>query len=128
MAVRGPMDRAQERIEDVAADVLGGLFAALAGGPPRSLRAYQEDDALLLVLRVEPGMLDDDGTLHRPGGLGDVSLLAMPELVADGVRERCGRTLVPGNLSACSSRGLAVFAFSAAAEPAWGLPGLRMAS
>ncbi|MGH2852480.1 MAG: hypothetical protein ACRDLP_17925 [Solirubrobacteraceae bacterium] len=121
------MDRAQERIEDVAADVLGVLFAGLAGGPPRSLRAYQEDDALLLVLRVEPGMLDDDGTLRRSRGLGDVSLLAMPELVADGVRERCGRTLVPGNLSACAERGLAVFAFSAAAD-AWGLPGLRLAS
>ena len=126
--MRGPMDRAQERIEDVAAEVLGGLFAGLAGGPPRSLRAYQEDDALLLVLRVERGMLEDDGTLRRPGGLGDVSLLAMPDLVADGVRERCGRTLIPGNLSACSSRGLAVFAFSVVSESAWGLPGLRMAS
>jgi hypothetical protein len=131
-AMRGPTARAGERVELIVADVLGQLFAGLAGGAPRSLRAYQEEDALLVVLRVDPGMLEDDGMLRRPGGLGEASLLAMPELVADAVRERCGCELVPGNLSVCSERGLAVFAFSvgdaAAVRSAWEPPVLRMAS
>jgi hypothetical protein len=128
LAMREPMDRAEGEIEHVAAEVLGGLFDGLSGGTPRSVRAYREEDALLLVLRVGPGVIDDDGTLHRRDGLGAVSLLAMPEFVADAVHERCGRTLLPGSLSVCGGRGLVVFAFTAPVEPLWGEAGLRMAS
>jgi hypothetical protein len=36
----------------------------------------------------------------------------MPDLIAEAVTDATGRTLMPGNLSICAERGLAVFAFS----------------
>ena len=98
-------------IDSLAGEALGNLYTAVTGEPPRRLHAYHDDDALLLLLRFDPALLADaSGEQFEP--LIDISFMAMPDLVAEAVTEATGRTLLPGNLSICPERGLAVFAFS----------------
>jgi hypothetical protein len=100
-----------DEIDSVAGEALGNLYTAVTGAAPRRLRAYHEDDALLLLLRFDASLLSDaGGEQFEP--LIDISFMAMPDMVAEAVHEATGRTLMPGNLSICAERGLAVFAFS----------------
>lgn len=100
---------AQETVDDVAASVLATLYAAVTGLWPRGLRAYHEDDALLVLLRFDRSLLEDETGRFDP--LIHVSLQAMPELVAEAVYGRTGRRVLPGTLSISAERGLAAFAF-----------------
>ena len=91
-----------EGVESVAAEVLRDLYRAFAGDPPRALRAYREDNALLLLLRFE--------------ACGDaepeVAFMALPSMVAEAVAHRIGKVLVPRDASVCASSGLAVLGFT----------------
>ena len=48
----------------------------------------------------------------------ETAFLAMPGMIASAVEARSGHRMVPGNLSVCAERGLAVFAFNAVDEAA----------
>src|SRR5579871_704857 len=98
-----------EPLEAIAASVLESLYAGVVGEPPLALRAYGDEGSVLLLLRFDQGKLEDaSGARFEP--LIDIALMAMPELIADAVHELTGALLVPGNLSVCAERGLAVFA------------------
>ena len=102
---------------DLAVTIASDLFRAVTGEAPRALRAYQDDDALLVLLRFDPEAMrvdPDDGV--EP--LLQTAFMAMPGMVARAVQARSGAQLVPGNLSVSAERGLAVFAFTEL-EPAW---------
>jgi hypothetical protein len=91
--------------------VLGDLYRAVSGHAPRAVRAYNDEDALLLLLRFEHGALaGEQGDALAPPL--EAAFLAMPSMVATAVRTRAGRSLAPGNVSVCVERGLAVFAFT----------------
>jgi hypothetical protein len=100
-----------DAIDSVAGEALGNLYTAVTGEAPRRIRAYHEDDALLLLLRFDPSLLPDSSGEHFEP-LIDISFMAMPDMIAEAVHEATGRTVMPGNLSICLERGLAVFAFS----------------
>jgi hypothetical protein len=100
-----------DRLDSLATSVLANLYTAVTGEAPRALRAYYDDDTMLLLLRFNPALLADPSGEHFEP-LIDISFMAMPEMIAEAVREGTGRTLVPGNLSICAQRGLAVLAFS----------------
>jgi len=108
--------RTGHTVGGLASEVLGDLYRAVCGRSASAIRAYDDDDALLLLLRFEPehaaGAADDD--FEAPL---DAALLAMPSMVASAVLARSGRRLAPGNVSVCAERGLAVFAFSAIEDP-----------
>jgi hypothetical protein len=101
----------------LAREVLIDLYRALSGHAPKAVRVYGEDDALLLLLRFDPGELAGlaEGQFEP---LIDTTFIALPSMIAGAVGRRAGRTLYPGNLSVCADRGLAVFAFSALGEEA----------
>jgi hypothetical protein len=99
-------------VADLASDVLIDLYRAVCGHRPKAVRAYHDDDALLLLLRFDPAELlagDEEDHEHLLEG----AFVAMPGMIASAVEARCGHRMVPGNLSVCGERGLAVFAFSA---------------
>jgi hypothetical protein len=100
-----------EAVDLLACEVLADLYRAYCGAPALGVRAYRDADALLLLLRFEPGSIepDEEGDLDP---LISAALRSMPGLIASAVEARAGVRLAPGNLSACSARGLAVFAFS----------------
>ena len=75
------------------------------------MRAYRDEEALLLLLRFEPEAAEDCGT-GDADPLVAVAMHAMPGMIASAVEARTGVRLDPGNLSLCSARGLAVFAFT----------------
>ena len=100
-----------DRVDSLATSVLRNLYTAVTGEAPRALRTYYDDDTLLLLLRFNPALLADPSGEHFEP-LIDISFMAMPEMIAEAVHEGTGRTLVPGNLSICAQRGLAVLAFS----------------
>jgi hypothetical protein len=107
----------RDPIADMATDVLTDLYRAVCGRQPKAVRAYNDDDALLLLLRFEPSEIEDgdqDGLEH----LLETAFLAMPGMIASAVEARSGHRMVPGNLSVCADRGLAVFAFNAVDESA----------
>ncbi|HLW95505.1 MAG TPA: hypothetical protein VKS25_09025 [Solirubrobacteraceae bacterium] len=91
-----------EGVESVAAEVLRDLYWAFAGEPPRALRAYREDDALLLLLRFDA----------RSDAEPEVAFMALPSMVAEAVAHRTGKVLVPRDASVCASSGLAVLGFT----------------
>lgn len=95
----------------LASEVLGDLYRALSGHAPRAVRAYNDDDALLLLLRFEAGALAGEGAEELAPPL-EAAFLAMPSMIATAVRTRGGQALSPGNVSVCVDRGLAVFAFT----------------
>jgi hypothetical protein len=107
----------RDPIADMAVDVLSDLYRAVCGRQPKAVRAYNDDDALLLLLRFEPGEIadgDEAGLEH----LLETAFFAMPGMIASAVEARSGLRMEPGNLSVCAERGLAVFAFSAVDEAA----------
>jgi hypothetical protein len=101
--------RQRRSLEDLAGEVLSGLYGALVGDTPRALRVYRDNDALLLLLRFDPELLAgaDGGGVDS---LAEASFMAMLELVAEVVSARGGLEVVPGNVRVCATRGLAVFA------------------
>lgn len=101
----------------LATEVLRDLYQAVAGHEPAAVRSYRDEDAILLLLRFEPSELADVEDRDVAPFL-DTAFLAMPGMVASAVEARTGQQLIPGNLSVCADRGLAVFAFSALEEPA----------
>ena len=109
--------RSDEAVDAAALDVLRALFEALTGAPPSTLRAYRDDDALLLLLRYE------EPTTGPPV---EIALMALPSLVAEAVAKRTGRHLVSGDVSLCAPQGLAVLAFSVT-DDAPGEVALRLA-
>ena len=102
-----------EAVDLLACEVLTDLYRAYCGAPPLAVRAYRDEEALLLLLRFEPDALDDDDQADLLTG---TALRSMPGLVASAIEARTGCRLAPGNLSLCSARGLAVFAFSALSD------------
>ena len=99
--------RSDDAVDAVAVDVLSALFEAVTGAPPRTLRAYRADDALLLLVRY-------DGVATDPPV--EIALMALPALVAEAVAKRTGRTVVSGGVSLCAPKELAVLAFSVVDE------------
>jgi hypothetical protein len=100
-----------DAVDLLACEVLADLYRAYCGTAPLAVRAYRDEDALLLLLRFEPDAIDDVAGVN-PDPLVAIALRAMPGMVASAIEARTGARLAPGNLSLCSARGLAVFAFS----------------
>ena len=100
----------------LASEVLRDLYRAVCGHEPLAVRAYQDDDAILLLLRFDPDEVTEGG-LEGFSPLLETAFLAIPGMVASAVEARAGRRVAPGNLSVCADRGLAVFAFSVLGEP-----------
>ncbi len=105
-----------EAIDFLACEVAVELYRAYCGSRPVAVRAYRDEDgedidALLLLLRFDPDGTDTaaDGALDP---IVETALRAMPTMISSAVEARTGVRLAPGNLSLCSTRGLAVFAFS----------------
>ncbi|MGD0386937.1 MAG: hypothetical protein ABSB73_12485 [Solirubrobacteraceae bacterium] len=65
-----------DAVDLLACEVLADLYRAYCGTPPLAVRAYRDEEALLLLLRFDPDTTDD------PSGEGDplvaVALHAMP--------------------------------------------------
>ena len=132
-------------VGQLASEVLTELYTVVCGHRPTAVRAYHEDDALLLMLRFDAEAIGA-GPADAPDALLDSAFAAMPGMIASAIEARTGRWLLPGSLSVCVERGLAVFAFSAmdddadehsgddlfhidaAAPPASPRPALRLAS
>ena len=111
--------RTDDPIADLAGDVLTELYRAVCGHMPRAVRAYHDDDALLILLRFDPAEM----TRHAADGIEQLlegAFIAMPGMIASALEARSGMRLAPGNLSVCAERGLAVFAFSASERDARG--------
>jgi len=107
-----------EAVDLLACEVLADLYRAYCGTRPLAVRSYRDEEALLLLLRFEPDSFDDDdddaaAAAAGPGSLVGTALRAMPGMIASAVEARTGARLAPGNVSLCSTRGLAVFAFTA---------------
>jgi hypothetical protein len=101
-----------DQVGHLASEVLTDLYTVVCGHRPTAVRAYHEDDALLLMLRFEPDAIGD-GPVEIHDALLDTVFAAMPGMIASAIETRTGRWLLPGSLSVCVDRGLAVFAFSA---------------
>ena len=111
---------------DLAVAIAADLFRAVTGRSPHALRAYQDEDALLVLLRFDPQqMVVDPADGVEP--LLQTAFMAMPGMVATAVAARSGAQLVPGNLSVCPERGLAVFAFTETKPASFASPGARPA-
>ena len=100
-----------DALDLLVCEVLADLYRAYCGAPPLAVRAYRDAEALLLLLRFEPVEIEE-GTAGDGDTLFATALRAMPAMIASAVEARTGCRLAPGNLSMCSGRGLAVFAFS----------------
>jgi hypothetical protein len=104
-----------DAVDFLACETLAELYRVYCGTRPVGVRAYRDEDhdeeALLLLLRFEPEG-DDDGAAGALEPLVETALRAMPAMISSAVEARTGCRLAPGNLSLCSGRGLAVFAFS----------------
>jgi len=107
----------RQKVEGLAREALAGMFVALTGEPPRTLRTYGQGDALMLLLRFDPQLVGGGDDPEAEARM-DTSLMAMLELIADVVSARSGCEVVPGNLSVCAHTGLAVFAMRLAGEEA----------
>ncbi len=109
-----PLDSqaSRDRVAELASDMLADLYRAVCGHAAMAVRAYHDDDALLLLLRFDPAELTDGDTEHAL----ESAFGAIPDMIAAAIESRSGVHMSPGNLSVCADRGLAVFAFSAAEE------------
>jgi hypothetical protein len=107
-----------EEIGALAAELLGQLYELAAGGPPRVVRHYHEDDALLLLLRFDPTHLSGSDTPGSP--LSEAALMALPDMIASAVRARCAgdHRLIPGSLTISSDRSFVSLGFSVVLEAA----------
>jgi hypothetical protein len=104
-----------EPVADVASDVLADLYRAVSGQQAKAIRAYHDDDALLLLLRFDPSEVTDieaDGFEQMLEG----AFVAMPGMICSAIAARSGHRMTAGSLSVCAQRGLAVFAFNAVDE------------
>ena len=104
-----------EPVADVATDALAELYRAVSGQPAKAIRAYHDDDALLLLMRFDPGELADvhgDGVERALDG----AFVAMPGMICSAIAARSGHRMTAGSVSVCAERGLAVFAFNAVDE------------
>lgn len=111
---------------DLAVSIAAELYRAVTGRSPQALRAYQDENALLVLLRFDPQeMAVDPADGVEP--LLQTAFMAMPGMVATAVAARSGVQLVPGNLSVCPERGLAVFAFTETETASIASPGARPA-
>ena len=106
-----PTNSPTDPIGTLASGVLADLYWAVCGLEPKAVRAYSEDDGLLLLLRFEA-----DEIQESPSEGFEPLLLAafnaMPAMIAAAVEARTGQRLCPGNLLLCAERGLAVLAFT----------------
>lgn len=103
----------RDRVAELASDMLADLYRAVCGHQAMAVRAYHDDDALLLLLRFDPSELEDTGETEHAL---ESAFGAIPEMIASAIEARSGTRMSPGNLSVCADRGLAVFAFSAAED------------
>lgn len=108
--------RRRQPLEDLAGEVLSDLYAALTGDSPRALRAYRDEDALLLLLRFDPASPAETDGGEVDDSFAESAFMAMLEMVAEVVSARSGCKVAAGNLGLCASRGMAVFAFSVLGE------------
>jgi hypothetical protein len=109
--VSEPTNSPTDPMGTLASGVLTDLYWAVCGLEPKAVRAYREDDALLLLLRFETDEIQE----HPGDGFESVlfaAFNAMPAMIAAAVEARTGRRLSPGNMLLCAERGLAVLAFS----------------
>ncbi len=106
-----------DAVDLLACEVLADLYRAYCGAAPLAVRAYRDEEALLLLLRFEPDPRAD-GADDDLDPLVGTALRAMPCMIASAVEARTGTRLAPGDLSLCSARGLAVFAFSGLVDEA----------
>jgi hypothetical protein len=106
-----------DAVDLLACEVLADLYRAYCGAAPLAVRAYRDEEALLLLLRFEPDRCAD-GEDDDLDPLVATALHAMPCMIASAVEARTGTRLAPGDLSLCSARGLAVFAFGGLADDA----------
>jgi len=113
--VYDPLDsqKSRDRVAELASDMLADLYRAVCGHQAMAVRAYHDDDALLLLLRFDPCELTDDGDVEQAL---ESAFGAIPDMIAAAIEARSGVRMAPGNLSVCADRGLAVFAFSATEE------------
>ena len=99
----------------IASEVLRDLYTVVCGHPPKAVGAYREDDALLLLLRFDPDRVES-GPAESPESLLETAFAAMPGMIVSAIGARTGRWLLPGSLSVCAERGLAVLAFTTMEE------------
>src|SRR5579872_1064031 len=100
--VRGTSD-----VGATAVEVLRALFESVTGAPPSTLRAYRDDDVLLLLLRFPPS-----GDADPPFA---VALPALAQLVSEAVAARTGEAISAESVNVNDAKGLAVLAFAAEA-------------
>lgn len=107
---------AMEGVGALAAELMAQLYAVAAGGPPRAVRHYHEDDALLLLLRFDPQHLSDTDKAGSP--LSEAALMALPDMIASAVRTRSEHRhqLNPGSLTISSDRSFVSLGFSVVLE------------
>ena len=111
-------EQSEDAVDAAALDALRALFEALTGAPPRTLRAYRDDDALLLLLRYED-------SCDRPAGRDRAD--GTPALVAEAVAQRTGRHLVSGGVSLCAPKDARGARLQRCSEETAGAGGLRLA-
>ena len=99
-------------LADLAREVLMDLYHALCGHYPKAVRVYGEGEALLLLLRFDPAELWGSERISSET-LAEATFAALPDMIVSAVERRRGQALEPGELSVCTQRGLAVFAFRA---------------
>ena len=104
-----------ETFGELAAGVLTDLYRAVSGHAPKAVRAYREDDALLLLLRFDPAELSREST-DGLETLLETAFIAMPGMIAAALEGRSSHRMTPGHLSVSADRGLAVFAFDTVTE------------
>jgi hypothetical protein len=103
-----------ERVGAFAASVLADLYAVVHGERPVGVRAWCDDGALLMLLRLAGPMPFTGGQRAHPGKL---PYEAIPELVAAAVRLQTGCELAVGSWSVESDLGLVTFVFRLPPEP-----------
>jgi hypothetical protein len=103
-----------ERVGAFAASVLANLYAVVHGERPVGVRAWCDDGALLMLLRLAGPMPFSDPQREHPGKL---PYEAIPALVAAAVRLQTGWELTVGSWSVESDLGLVTFVFRLPPEP-----------
>jgi hypothetical protein len=91
-----------ESIGEFAAQALADIHISLYGHAPEATRAWTDDDAILLVMRLGP-----DSPIRR----GAPPLTSIQRLVGAAVYRRTGVSLRTGGTNVDAQRGLVVLAF-----------------
>jgi hypothetical protein len=103
-----------ERVGAFAASVLADLYAVVLGERPVGVRAWCDDGALLMLLRLAGPTPFADAAREQGGKL---PYEAIPELVAAAVRVQTGWELTLGSWSVEAELGLVTFVFRLPLEP-----------